>query len=183
MRKLEFDGQHLLTHDEAGEPGATAAAVLIGDSPEEATFDNLEPRVPPRSCVARTLIGMHRNPWWLTPEGPTLDSGAFVVGLEFSAGVRAIIAGKPSPTFYLERRRGAAPASWDARSPEHDIAMVGDDIRSDVLAAQRGRPARDLRAVRQARTGRPGARLRPSAAAAMPDAVAPSLAEVVAALD
>jgi ribonucleotide monophosphatase NagD (HAD superfamily) len=49
----------------------------------------------PKELESATLIGMHRNPWWLTPEGPTLDSGSFVVGLEFSAGVRAVIAGKP----------------------------------------------------------------------------------------
>src|ERR671924_707733 len=36
--KREFVGQRLLSHDEAA-AGATAAAVVIGDSPEEATFD------------------------------------------------------------------------------------------------------------------------------------------------
>ena len=133
--KLEFGGQHLLSHDEAGAPGATAAAVLIGDSPEEATFENLN-RAFRLILGGATLIGMHRNPWWLTPEGPTLDSGSFVVGLEFSSGVKAVIAGKPSPTFYssavadLRRQLGRSLA-------RHDIAMVGDDIRSDVLAAKR----------------------------------------------
>ena len=37
----EFAGQRLLTHEEAGARGATAAAVVIGDSPEEVTFDNM----------------------------------------------------------------------------------------------------------------------------------------------
>ena len=178
--KLEFGGQHLLTHDEAGKPGATVAAVLIGDSPEEATFDNLN-RAFRLILRGATLIGMHRNPWWLTPEGPTLDSGSFVVGLEFSSGVRAIIAGKPSPTFYssavadLRRQLGRSLA-------RHDIAMVGDDIRSDVLAAKRSglrgifalsgkHGAADLAAAKGERGG------------GVPDAITPSLAEVVAALD
>ena len=39
--KTEFAGQRLLSDEEAAAPGATAAAVLIGDSPEAATFDNL----------------------------------------------------------------------------------------------------------------------------------------------
>ncbi len=178
--KLEFGGQRLLSHEEAGAPGATAAAVLIGDSPEEATFDNLN-RAFRLILRGATLIGMHRNPWWLTPEGPTLDSGSFVVGLEFSAGIKAIIAGKPSPTFYssavadLRRQLGRSLA-------RHDIAMVGDDIRSDVLAAKRAglrgifalsgkHGAADLAAAKRERGG------------GVPDAIAPSLAEVVAALD
>ena len=178
--KLEFTGQHLLSHEEAAVPGARAAAVLVGDSPEEATFDNLNHAF--RLIIAGAeLVGMHRNPWWLTAEGPTLDSGSFVVGLEFSAGVKARIAGKPSPTFYssavadLRRQLGRDLA-------RHDIAMVGDDIRSDVLAAKRSGlrgifamsgkhgPA-DLAAAER---GRGGGR---------PDGIAPSLAEVVAALD
>ena len=178
--KTEFAGQHLLTHAEAAAPGAGAAAVVVGDSPEEATFENLNHafRLVMRGAV---LVGMHRNAWWLTAEGPTLDSGAFVVGLEFSTGVRAHIAGKPSPTFYsnavtdLRRDVGRGLA-------RHDIAMVGDDIRSDVLAARRS----GLRGifvltgkhgpadVTAAERGRGGGR---------PDAIAPSLAEVVAALD
>ena len=32
---------------------------------------------------------MHRNPWWITPEGPTLDAGAFLVALEWATGRRA----------------------------------------------------------------------------------------------
>jgi HAD superfamily hydrolase (TIGR01458 family) len=178
--KLEFAGQTLLTHQEAAVAGATAAAVLVGDSPEEATFDNLNSAF--RLIVrGATLIGMHRNPWWLTAEGPTLDSGSFVVGLEFSAGVRAIIAGKPSPTFFssavvdLRRQLGRGLA-------RQDIAMIGDDIRSDVLAAKRS----GLRGI-FALSGKHG----PAdlAAAALgrgggrPDAIATSLAEVITALD
>ena len=178
--KTEFVGQHLLSHEEAARPDARAAAVVVGDSPEEATYENLNHafRLVLRGAV---LVGMHRNPWWLTAAGPTLDSGSFVVGLEFSAGVRARIAGKPSPSFYssavtdLRRQVGRDLA-------RRDIAMVGDDIRSDVLAAKRAGlrgifaasgkhgPA-DLAAAER---GRGGGR---------PDAVAPSLAEVVAALD
>ena len=95
----EFAGQRLLTHEEAGARGATAAAVVIGDSPEEVTFDNMNRafRLVRNGAI---LVGMHQNPWWLTPEGPTLDSGAFVAGLEFATETRARIIGKPHPEFF-----------------------------------------------------------------------------------
>jgi len=178
--RTEFSGQRLLSHEEAGRPGAAVAAVVIGDSPEEATFDNLN-RAFRLVRGGAVLVGMHRNPWWLTPEGPTLDSGAFVAGLEFAAEVRARIVGKPSPAFFsiavadLRRVAGRDLA-------RRDIAMVGDDVRTDVRAAQRAGlrgifvlsgkhgPA-DIETAAGERGGR------------RPDAVAPSLAEVVAALD
>lgn len=178
--KTEFAGQHLLTHEEAGAPGATAAAVVIGDSPEEATFDNLN-RAFRLVLGGAVLVGMHRNPWWLTPDGPTLDSGSFVVGLEFSSERKATIIGKPSPAFFAQAVRDLRrEAGRDLRRA--DIAMVGDDVRTDIRAAQRaglrgifvlsGKHGRDdIELAARERGGR------------RPDAVAGSLAEVVAALD
>lgn len=180
----EFEGQRLLSHEEAGEPGARAAAVIVGDSPDELTHGNLNRAFRLIRNGAR-LIGMHRNPWWLTPEGPTLDSGAYVTGLEFAAGVRAQIVGKPAPAFFSIAVDGlrAASAATGARLRRSEIAMVGDDIRTDVLAGQRA----GLRGVfvltgkhqladlgRQPGHGRDGRE---------PHAIASSLADVVAALD
>ncbi|HEY7936685.1 MAG TPA: HAD-IIA family hydrolase [Candidatus Limnocylindrales bacterium] len=177
--RTEFAGQHLLSEEEAGRPGATASAVVIGDSPESATFDNLNHAFRLVRGGAE-LIGMHRNPWWLTPEGPTLDSGAFVTGLEFASGRRATVIGKPSPAFFRE-----AAAELIAELPgasRHDLAMVGDDVFNDVLAAQR----LGLRGV-FVRTGKHGDAELASARSRRrggggPDAVAPSLAAVVAGL-
>jgi len=182
--KTEFDGQRLLTHDEAATPGARAAAVIVGDSPEELSYANLNLAFRLVRGGAR-LIGMHRNPWWLTPEGPTLDSGAYVTGLEFAAGVRAQIIGKPAPAFFslgVEALRREISASGE-RLRRSEIAMVGDDVRSDVLAGQRaglcgvlvltGKHGLDALAAAHGH-GRGGRE---------PHAVAPSLAEVVAALD
>lgn len=182
--RTEFDGQRLLSHEEAADPEARAAAVIVGDSPEELTHPNLNRAFRLVRNGAR-LIGMHRNPWWLTPEGPTLDSGAYVAALEFATGVRAQIIGKPSAAFFsiaIEAlRRDPRPGS--GRLKRSEIAMVGDDIRTDVFAAQRA----SLRGVfvltgkhqladlaRRPGHGRGGRE---------PHAVAPSLAEVVAALD
>ena len=128
---------------------------------------------------------MHRNAWWLTVDGPTLDSGAYVAGLEFAAGVRARIIGKPAAAFFslavADLRRD--PASRGRRLRRDEIGIVGDDIRTDVLAGQRAglrgifvltgkHRLDDLATIdREGRGGR------------TPHAVAASLAEVVAALD
>jgi len=182
--RTEFDGQHLLSNDEASEPGARVAAVIVGDSPEELTHANLNLAFRLVRNGAR-LIGMHRNPWWLTPDGPTLDSGAYLTGLEFATGVRAQIIGKPAPAFFSiavdALRSDLANGGGRLRRPE--IAMVGDDIQTDVLAGQRA----GLRGV-FVLTGKHGldevARLRGNARGVRePHAVASSLAEVVAALD
>jgi HAD superfamily hydrolase (TIGR01458 family) len=182
--RTEFDGQRLLTHEDAAVPGARAAAVIVGDSPEVLSYRNLNLAFRLVRGGAR-LIGMHRNAWWLTPEGPTLDSGAYVTGLEFAAGVRAQIIGKPAPAFFSlavdALRREAAGRGERLRRSE--IAMVGDDVRTDVLAGQRaglcgvlvltGKHGLDALAAARGH-GRGGRE---------PHAVAPSLADVVAALD
>ena len=185
--RREFVGQRLLTHEDADASGAEAAAVVIGDSPEAATFENLNRAFRLIRGGAR-LIGMHKNRWWLTPDGPTLDSGAFVAGLEFAAGVRALVMGKPSPAFFREAARelvGAIPVAAEGtpRPRLADLAMVGDDLWNDVLAAQRlrmrgvfvlsgkhGRTELDQAAAQSRGGGRP-------------HLVADSLAGVIEALD
>jgi HAD superfamily hydrolase (TIGR01458 family) len=179
--RTEFDGQHLLSNDEAAVPGARAAAVIVGDSAEELTYRNLNSAFRLVRGGAQ-LIGMHRNPWWLTADGPTLDSGAFVTGLEFATGVRARIIGKPSKAFFGlavdALRRELASGGGPARLPRSAIAMVGDDIRSDVLAGQRA----GLRGV-FVLTGKHGLEdLAGLRAGRGPDTVAPSLGDVVRAL-
>lgn len=182
--RREFAGQRLLSHEEASGKDARAAAVVIGDSPEDATWDNLNRAFRLLKNGAQ-LVGMHKNRWWLTPDGPTLDSGAFVAGLEFAAGVRAHTVGKPSPDFFRvaardlsdEIRRQGAPAL--RRS---EIAMVGDDVWTDALAAQRA----GMRGI-VVLTGKHGQEELARAAAqrrggGRPDAVAASLAEVAEAL-
>lgn len=191
--RREFEGQHLMTAAEADAPGARAAAVVIGDSPDEITYQNLNRAFRLVRGGAR-LIGMHRNAWWLTPAGPTLDSGAFVAGLEFATEQRALILGKPSPAFFGQavrdllaevRALGARDRSADGlnRPTRRDLAMVGDDVWTDVLAGQRA----GLRGV-FVLTGKHGVPELERAAArrrggGVPDAIAASLGDVVAALD
>ncbi|MFD0271675.1 TIGR01458 family HAD-type hydrolase [Streptomyces sp. NPDC127106] len=76
------------------------------------------------------LVSMHRNLYWRTEGGLDLDTGAFLQGLEAAARTQAEVTGKPAPAFFESAlaHLGADPA---------ETLMVGDDIESDVLAAQR----------------------------------------------
>ncbi len=76
------------------------------------------------------LVAMHRNLYWRTDDGLRLDTGAFLAGLEQAAGAPAEITGKPAAAFF-------ATALAAAGAPQAAALMVGDDIESDVLAAQR----------------------------------------------
>jgi HAD superfamily hydrolase (TIGR01458 family) len=182
--RTEFDGQHLLDHDEAAAPDAHAAAVVVGDSPEELTYANLNRAFRLVRNGAR-LIGMHRNAWWLTTDGPTLDSGAYVTGLEFATGVKAQIIGKPAPAFFsiavAALRRDVADGPGRLR--RHDVAMVGDDVRTDILAGQRaGHRGIFVLTGKHSLDDLPAAQ-RNGRAGRAPDGIAASLADVVAALD
>jgi HAD superfamily hydrolase (TIGR01458 family) len=182
--RIEFAVQHLLTDEEAGEPGASAAAVVIGDSPEIVSHPTLN-RAFRLIRGGAELIGMHKNRWWLTPDGPTIDSGAIVAGLEYATGVRARIVGKPAREFFAvaaaEVQADLAARDGGSRVPRSALAMVGDDIQTDVLAAQRAglrgvfvlTGKHDLADVEAATRG--GRRA--------PDLIAESLLDVVAALD
>lgn len=152
---------------------------MIGDSPEEATYDNLN-RAFRLVLGGAVLVGMHRNAWWLTPDGPTLDSGAFVAGLEFASGRKATVVGKPSPGFFAQGVRDLRDEVGRDLARD-EIAMVGDDIRTDIRAAQRAglrgvfvmsgkHSAADIETAATERGGR------------RPDAVAADLAEVVRAI-
>jgi HAD superfamily hydrolase (TIGR01458 family) len=183
--RTEFAGQRLLTHDEAGAAGAEAAAVVIGDSPDDVTYDTLNRAFGLVQRGAR-LIGMHRNRWWLTPDGPRLDSGAVVAGLEYATEQSALILGKPAREFFAEGVRELAAdvrAAGGPRLRRDEVAMVGDDLWFDVLGAQRA----GLRGV-LVLTGKHGEAELAHASTqkrggGRPAAVAPTVADVVAALD
>ncbi|MFJ9852502.1 HAD-IIA family hydrolase [Streptomyces sp. NPDC101150] len=76
------------------------------------------------------LVAMHRNLYWRTAEGLDLDTGAFLLGLERAARVEAQVTGKPAEAFF-------ATALHHLGATAAETLMVGDDIASDVLAAQR----------------------------------------------
>lgn len=177
----EFAGLRLLSHDEAAEPGAEAAAVIVGDAGDEFTPRNMQSafRLLRKGAC---LVAMHKNRWWLTPAGVTLNSGGYVAALEFATERRALVTGKPSRTFFREavRRLGEILDPGGGLDP-WKVAMVGDDLWNDIGGAQKA----GLRGV-FVRSGKHGeaelARLASETGGRPPDAVAPSIVEVVEAL-
>jgi HAD superfamily hydrolase (TIGR01450 family) len=132
----EWDGQHVVGPDEAADLGNRVGAVVIGDAGDELSFRNLN--VAFRAIRAgAAFVAMHLNPWWITRDGPTLDSGSLVVGLEHALRRRATIAGKPSPVVFREAVRELAAESRGPGLRRSQVAMVGDDLRTDVAGAHR----------------------------------------------
>src|SRR5205085_2208063 len=70
-----------------------------------------------------------RRRWWQTKDGPMLDTGAFVAGLEYAAQVEATVLGKPSSAYFA--------AACEALDADPGMTwMVGDDLESDIAGAQ-----------------------------------------------
>jgi HAD superfamily hydrolase (TIGR01458 family) len=75
------------------------------------------------------LVAMHRNLSWMTRRGEKLDAGAYLLGLEAATRREAVVVGKPAPRAF---RAGLEALGL----PAGRVAMVGDDVENDVLAAQ-----------------------------------------------
>ena len=150
--------------------GEDAEAVLVGGADETPetnlvfSYMNLARAFHELEAGAE-LYCLHKNRWWQTKQGPLLDAGAIVAGLEYAADTEAIVLGKPS-TAYFE-------AALDALDADASMTwMVGDDIDADIGGAQ----AHGMRSV-PVRTGK----FRPDAVEATsirPDAIISSIAQL-----
>lgn len=123
---------HYLVHpdiaDEMGSSHEDPNAVVLGDAGPCFTFDSLNAafRVLMRGMP---LIAMAKNRYFMEADGLTLDMGAFVSALEFSAGVRAEVLGKPARAYF-------ETALLDMGVLAQDAVMIGDDLRDDIGGAQ-----------------------------------------------
>ncbi|MEU8436499.1 TIGR01458 family HAD-type hydrolase [Streptomyces sp. NPDC029216] len=111
------------------EADADVDVVVLGGAGPEFGYEALN-RVFRHLQRGARLVSMHRNLYWRTEGGLDLDTGAFLEGLEKAARTEAEVTGKPAPAFFA-----SALAHLGADASE--ALMVGDDIESDVLAAQR----------------------------------------------
>ena len=173
--RREWVGQEVLSPDEADARTEPVAAVVLGDAGDDLSYRNLDIAFRQlRSGAA--FVAMHRNPWWMTPKGFTLDAGAYVAGLEFALGRSAVICGKPSPVVFRQAVAELAAevkASGGPRLRTVDVAMVGDDPVADIAAARRV-GLRGLLVLTGKTTADEAA-----ASKVRPDAVAASLASIV----
>ncbi|SDC07403.1 HAD-superfamily subfamily IIA hydrolase, TIGR01458 [Raineyella antarctica] len=102
----------------------TVDVVLVGSAGPEFTHAALNHAL---ACLLEgaVLVALQRNLVWQTTEGLALDAGAFVLALEQAARTEAVVIGKPAPALF---EAGLAALGLGPG----DVAMIGDDLDSDV---------------------------------------------------
>lgn len=104
--------------------------IIIGDMVEEWSIDqmNLALRMLLKNPQAQ-LIALGMTRYYLASDGFRLDTGPMIKALEYATGKSAIVIGKPDRLYFQEavRTLGVSP---------DECLMIGDDIQSDVGAAQ-----------------------------------------------
>ena len=114
----------------SGYPPGVPDAVLMGDLGQKWSYALLQEAFE-YVMSGSALIALSRDRYWLRDGKLALDAGPFVAGLEFAVGKEAVVAGKPSAAFYT-----AAVRSMGLETGK-SVAMVGDDLWSDIQGAQR----------------------------------------------
>jgi HAD superfamily hydrolase (TIGR01458 family) len=126
---------HLLLADDAKQDfrhlrqsDSQADFVIVGDIGEDWSYERLN-HIFNLLIGGAELIAIHKNRFWQTERGLQLDIGAFVSGLEYASRKQATIIGKPSPDFFKA-------ALSELELPPEQVAIVGDDIDSDIGGGQ-----------------------------------------------
>lgn len=123
---------YLLIHprlrpDFAGLPRHRPNAVVVGDAGPYFSYQRLN-RALRLLMQGAPLLAIAQNRYFMAADGLNLDAGAFVAGLEYAAGLRAEVIGKPAATMFH-----AACAQLGL--PPDQVVMVGDDVDADVRGA------------------------------------------------
>lgn len=123
---------HYLIHPDIridmGLDAATPNAVVLGDAGPCFDFASLNHAF--RLLMqGLPLIAMARNRYFKESDGMSLDMGAFVSALEYSAGVKAEIVGKPARSYF-------DAALHDIGIDADKAVMIGDDLLDDLGGAK-----------------------------------------------
>ena len=103
-------------------------AIVLGDMGRLFTFELLN-RLFNDAINGSQIIALHKNRYWKSSRGLTIDLGAFISALEYSSGKSAAVMGKPDPNMFR-----LAVRSWNV--PLNSIFMIGDDIEGDIGGAK-----------------------------------------------
>jgi len=107
-----------------------AAAIVVGDLGEAWDYKTLNQafrllmRQPPPKLIA---LGMTR--YWLADDGLRLDVAPFITALQHATDISPMVLGKPAAPFFATALEMIGCRAGEA-------VMIGDDIKSDVGAAQ-----------------------------------------------
>jgi len=115
---------------ELAEPGERVAAVVVGDYGDGWDFAELNRAF--RLLMAEpkpALVALGMTRYWRAEDGLRLDTAPFVTALGYAAGIEPVVLGKPAAEFFnmALAELGVEPA---------DACIIGDDVRTDVGAAQ-----------------------------------------------
>lgn len=105
-----------------------ADIVIVGDAGDTVSYHNLNTAFRLLMDGAE-LIALEKDRYWKAEEGLSLSAGPFVSALEYATGKTAIVMGKPSKNFF-------DLALTDMHLRPCDVAMIGDDLFTDVGGAQ-----------------------------------------------
>lgn len=101
--------------------------VVVGDPRENGSYAELNAAF--RHIMnGAEIVALQKGRFFYTADGVNLDTGAVVAMLEYAASRQAVVIGKPSAAFFsaaLERVGVQA----------NEVAVVGDDIYSDIAGA------------------------------------------------
>ncbi|WP_300367123.1 TIGR01458 family HAD-type hydrolase [Hydrogenimonas sp.] len=127
-------GYFLLFHNVEGEfsdyTSENPDYVFVADAYTDFTYEKLNTAFR-HLMEGAELVAIAKNRYFKDSDGMlSLDAGGFVTLLEYASGKKAQIIGKPAKTFFH-----AAAVSMGV-DPAH-VMMVGDDIESDILGAQK----------------------------------------------
>ena len=111
----------------AAAPGVAADYVVVGDFRDSLSFERLN-RAYRHLLGGARLMALQGQAYFMGPDGPYLDTGAFVHMLEYVAGVQAAVLGKPDPDFFRIALRDVGLAAGE-------VVMVGDDLTTDIAGA------------------------------------------------
>lgn len=105
-------------------------AVILGDIAEGWTYDTMN-EVFKKVFNGADIVAMHKNRYW-HPDGITLtmDAGAFISAIEYASSKESILIGKPSPIYFQSALKLLGC------KPDSKFIMIGDDIETDIAAAQ-----------------------------------------------
>jgi HAD superfamily hydrolase (TIGR01458 family) len=107
---------------------ASPDVVLLGGAGASVGYRELD-RVFKLAAAGIPVVALHRNLRFETADGPALDMGAFLVGLEAAAGIEIPVVGKPAAAFF-------EGALFQLSAEANEAMIVGDDIDSDVRGGQ-----------------------------------------------
>ena len=102
--------------------------VIVGDAAEGFTYEKLNSALG-LIIDGADILALEMDRYWKQLQGLALSAGPFVAALEYATGKKAELMGKPSRQFFQM-------ALDDLGLEPSDVAMIGDDIHTDVLGAQ-----------------------------------------------